>query len=84
MIVRLLALLVRVLLETAVVFLGVAVVLLVVAWRASRRVITEKPDRLDRLSGNLGGLLTVAGSLVELGRRMQAGQTEPDRVESPS
>lgn len=44
-------LLVRVLLETAVLFLSVALLLLVFSYRLGRRVVASGPDRFEGLSG---------------------------------
>jgi hypothetical protein len=74
-IVRLVGLLVRVLLEAAVVFLAVGVVLLIVTYRVGRRVVVDRPDRLSRLSGGQApsGLVMLIG-LVEAAARIQAGR----------
>ena len=45
-----LAMLVRALLECAIVFLAVAAVMLVLSFRLGRRLVTDRPDRLDSLS----------------------------------
>ena len=47
----LLLLVVRTLVETAVVFLAVAAVLLIFSFRIGRRLATTSPDPLDRISG---------------------------------
>lgn len=51
MILRLVGILVRAMLEVAAVTIVVGLILAVVAFRIGRRVVTDKPDRLDGLSG---------------------------------
>ncbi len=41
----------RTLLESAVILLAVAAILLVLSYRVGRRVVTTSPDRLETLSG---------------------------------
>ena len=58
MIARLLALLVRVLLETAMILLVIAALLGMFAFRVGRRTILKDPDgRLERFSGPIAQLL---------------------------
>ncbi len=57
--------LVRTLLETAIVFLAVAAVLLVVSYRIGRRVVTTSDGRLERISGRALQLLALIPQHVE-------------------
>ena len=50
-------LLVKCLLETALIFIGVGLVFAFGAWRISRRLVTLHPDRLEKLSGPAGMLM---------------------------
>lgn len=51
MIGRLLGLLVRVLLETAVLLVVTGLLLAVLSYRVGRRLVVDRPDRLERLAG---------------------------------
>lgn len=60
MIARFLGLLVRVLLETGVLLAVAAAMLIVFAFRTSRKLVVASPDPLDRLAGPAATLLAMA------------------------
>ena len=68
MISRLFALLVRVLLEAAVLLLIVGLLLGVFAFRTSRRLVSAKDGRLDRFSGTVAPLLAMVAALQKAAR----------------
>ena len=51
--------LVRVLVEAAIIFFAVAAVLLVFSFRLGRRLATSSPDKLERLSARGAQLVTL-------------------------
>jgi hypothetical protein len=52
-------LLVRALLEAAIIFLAVGALLLVFSYRLGRRLATTSPDPLERMSGRAAQLVTL-------------------------
>lgn len=79
MLARLAGMVVRALLEVAVATIVVGLILAVVAFRIGRRVVIDKPGRLDRFVMSSPPLLVMILQIVGRLERMQASS----RVESP-
>lgn len=77
MLARLLGLLTRVLLETMLLLLLMAVACGVLAFRTGRRLVTDRPGKLDRFSA---GLLPLVQAAVQLHRSLK---TEEERDSGP-
>lgn len=60
MIPKLVAMIVRALFEVALIFLAVGLIFCVAGWRLSRRLVTSSPDRLEKLSGPMMMLASLA------------------------
>lgn len=72
------SILVRALMETALMLFVFGALFLVVAFRTARRFATPAPDKLDRLSSELARLLTIG--LVASRRARLDGGDEPGIV----
>lgn len=69
-----LQLLVRSLVELALILLAVAALAAFMAYRLARRFLTPSADPLEQLAGKLGGLLPIASSLERRFRSREAAE----------
>jgi hypothetical protein len=76
MILRLVALIVRALLEVAAVTLVIGLLVAVLAFRIGKRLVSDKPDRLDRLSGQIPWPVLAAFRAVDM-LRTERVDSEP-------
>jgi len=73
MIARLLELLLRVLVETAMILLVIAALLGVLSWRVARRLVTSRPGRFDATSEQVGRALRFAAAFAPAASRPDGG-----------
>ena len=75
MLARLAGLLVRVLLETALLLLVIAALLTVLAFRTSRRLVTSKDGRIDQIAGWAAPLLALLAAIQQSPARQDSDNT---------
>lgn len=77
MIVRLIGLLVRVLVETALLLLAVGLLFMLAAARTARRLVSEGEDPLQRISGPAATILELLANARRRGSGVDEVDSEP-------